>query len=144
MGGGRATTSLHEPGGSGWGRKRNAGAAFRLRLNGRWKPRGSEEWRVTRKGKAKLMWLKNAVKNWAGRGRADAELDEEVRGYVEMSADEKVRNGVDARAAGREAVMEAGGVEQLKEQTREVRAGYLLETLWQDIRYGTRMLRKAP
>ena len=90
------------------------------------------------------MWLKNAVKNWAGRGRADAELDEEVRGYVEMSADEKVGNGVDARAAGREAVMEAGGVEQLKEQTREVRAGYLLETLWQDIRYGTRMLRKAP
>jgi putative ABC transport system permease protein len=90
------------------------------------------------------MWLKNAVKNWTGRRRADAELDEEVRGYVEMVAEDKVRNGADVRNARREAKMEAGGVEQMKEQAREVRAGHLLETLWQDIRYGARMLRKAP
>ena len=90
------------------------------------------------------MWLKNAVKNWMGRRRAEAELDEEVRGYVEMAAEEKVRNGADARGARREAILEAGGVEQVKEQAREVRAGHFLETLWQDIRYGARMLRKAP
>src|SRR5690349_8771218 len=89
------------------------------------------------------MWLKNAVKNWMGR-RADAELDEEVRGYVEMCAEEKIRAGVDERHAFREANMEVGGVEQVKEQTRQVRAGHLLETLWQDIRYGARMLRKSP
>src|SRR6185437_3242461 len=76
------------------------------------------------------MWLKNAVRNWVRRRRADAELDEEVRGYVEMAADEKMRNGVNARAARREATMESGGVEQVKERTREVRAGYFLETLW--------------
>src|SRR6185437_2484804 len=90
------------------------------------------------------MWLKSVLKNWVARRRADAELDEEVRGYVEMAADERVRNGVDARAAQREAMMEAGGVEQVKEQTREIRAGHLLETLWQDVRYGARMLRKSP
>ncbi len=78
------------------------------------------------------------------RRRADAELDEEVRGYVEMLAEEKIRNGIDAQEARREAKMEVGGVEQVKEQTREIRAGHFLETLWQDLRYGARMLRKNP
>src|SRR5579863_7038336 len=92
------------------------------------------------------MWLKNALKNWLRRRHADAELDEEVRGYVDMLADEKMRSseGMPAHLARREANMELGGVEQVKERTREVRAGHFLETLWQDIRYGARMLRKSP
>ena len=40
--------------------------------------------------------------------------------------------------------MEPGGVEQGKEQVREARAGHFLETIWQDLHYGLRMLRKAP
>jgi putative ABC transport system permease protein len=90
------------------------------------------------------MWLKSAVRNLLRKRRADAELDEEVRGYVEMLAEEKMRNGSDARGAQREAKMETGGIEQVKEQTREIRAGHFLETLWQDVRYAFRMLRKNP
>ena len=90
------------------------------------------------------MWLKNAMWNWRQKRRADAELDEEVRGYAEMLAEERVKKGVERRQAQWEAKMELGGVEQVKEQTREARAGYFLETLWQDIRYGARMLRKNP
>ncbi|MGB6823422.1 MAG: ABC transporter permease, partial [Candidatus Acidiferrales bacterium] len=90
------------------------------------------------------MWLTNAVRNFWRKRRTDAELDEEVRGYAEMLAEEKIRSGVNARQAHREAKMELGGVEQVKEQTREVRAGHFLETLWQDLRYGARMLRKNP
>ncbi|MGB6525008.1 MAG: ABC transporter permease, partial [Candidatus Acidiferrales bacterium] len=90
------------------------------------------------------MWLKNAVRNWWRKRRAEAELDEEVRGYVEMVADEKVKRGLTASEARREAKMEAGGIEQVKERTREVRAGHFIETLWQDLRFGARMLRKNP
>ncbi|HEV2614990.1 MAG TPA: ABC transporter permease [Candidatus Acidoferrales bacterium] len=90
------------------------------------------------------MWLKNSIRNLWRKRQADALLDEEVRGYVEMLADEKVTRGLTQNEARREAKMELGGVEQVKEQTREVRAGHFLETLWQDIRYGARMLRKSP
>ena len=88
--------------------------------------------------------MKSLLRNSWRKRRADAELDEEVHEYVEMLAEEKIRSGVNARQAHREAKMELGGVEQVKEQTREVRAGRFLETLWQDLRYGARMLRKNP
>ncbi|MGH9864459.1 MAG: ABC transporter permease, partial [Candidatus Acidiferrales bacterium] len=84
------------------------------------------------------------MRNWRRRRRADAELDEEVRGYVELLAEEKIKHGMNTMDARREAKMELGGVEQVKEEVREVRAGRFVETLWQDLRYGARMLRKNP
>ncbi|MFI5125716.1 MAG: permease prefix domain 1-containing protein [Candidatus Acidiferrales bacterium] len=72
------------------------------------------------------MWLRNAVRNLWRKRRTDELLDEEVRRYVEMLADEKVQSGIGAERARREAKMELGGVEQVKEQTREVRAGHFL------------------
>ncbi len=90
------------------------------------------------------MWLKNAIRNWWRKRRADAELDEEVRGYADLLAQEKIRAGMSAAQARREAKMELGGVEQVKEQVRGVRAGHFLETLWQDVRFAARMLRKSP
>ena len=90
------------------------------------------------------MWLRNAIRNWGRKRQCDAELDEEVRAYAEMLAQEKFHDGADARDALREAHMEMGGMEQLKERTRGIRAGHFLEALWQDLRYGARILRKNP
>src|SRR5579872_5564202 len=71
-------------------------------------------------------------------------LDDELRSSVEVLTQEKMKDGVSRSVARREAFIELGGFEQVKEQIREVRAGRFLETLWQDIRFAFRMLRKSP
>ena len=83
-------------------------------------------------------------RNLIRRHDVDGELNAEVRGYVEMLADEKVAAGVPAERARREALMEMGGETQVRQAVRDHRAGSGLETLWQDVRYGWRMLRRSP
>src|SRR5271155_590262 len=91
-----------------------------------------------------LSRLKNFFRNVFATPRNDRELDAEVRGYAEMLAEEKTRAGMDPEEARRAARLELGGIEQVKEQVREARAGAWLDSLLQDLRYGARMLRKDP
>jgi len=91
-----------------------------------------------------LSRMKNLFRNVFAKHRADRDLDDEVRGYADMLAEEKVRAGMNPEEARRSARLELGGVEQVKENVREVRAGAWLDSLFQDLRYGARMLRKNP
>jgi predicted permease len=78
------------------------------------------------------------------RDARNRDLDDEVRAHAEMLADEKIQQGMDGREARRAARLEMGGIEQVKEEVRSARSGLWLETLWQDVRFGARMLRKNP
>jgi putative ABC transport system permease protein len=91
-----------------------------------------------------LSRILNLSRNLFRKRAVEQALDDELRSSVEVLTREKMKDGVPASLARREALIELGGVEQVKEQTREVRAGHLLETLWQDVRYGARLLRKSP
>jgi len=91
-----------------------------------------------------FAWLKNSTRNLFRKQRADRDLDDEVRGYVEILAQEKMRAGMNPEDARRAARIEAGGVEQMKESVRDIRAGIWLDTFAQDLRYAARMLRKNP
>ena len=91
-----------------------------------------------------LSRMKNLFRNIFAKQHADGELDAEVRGYVDLLAEEKIRAGVNPDEARRAARLELGGIEQVKEQVREVRAGAWLDSLFQDLRYGVRMLAKNP
>src|SRR5580704_5833916 len=86
----------------------------------------------------------STLRNLLRKTRNDQELDAEVRGYVELLAEEKLRNGMKPGEAQRAARLELGGIEQVKEDVREARAGAWLDSLLQDLRYGARMLRKDP
>ena len=74
----------------------------------------------------------------------DRDLDEELSSYLEMLTEEKVRAGMNRERARREARIELGGVEQVKEKVRERRLGASIATLFQDGRYALRTLRKNP
>ena len=89
-----------------------------------------------------LSRLTSLLRNLLDKQRQERELDQEVRTHELLLADEKIRAGMSPGEAHRQARLELGGVEQVKEQVREMRAGHLLETLWQDLRVGVRMLRK--
>ena len=55
-----------------------------------------------------------------------------------------MKEGMNERDARRAAMVEVGGVEQVKEEVRAGRTGFALETFLQDLRYGMRSLLKKP
>ncbi|HEY3826590.1 MAG TPA: ABC transporter permease [Bryobacteraceae bacterium] len=78
------------------------------------------------------------------RERTERELDDELRFYVEALAEEKTRGGMTPDEALRAARIQFGGVEQVKEQVRDVRSGAWLSALLQDLRYAARGLWNNP
>ena len=79
-----------------------------------------------------------------GKQRVERDLDEELRGYVESAVEHKMRAGMGREEAAREARMEMGSMEALKEEVREVGWETKIESFLQDLRYGLRMLGKNP
>jgi len=91
-----------------------------------------------------LEHLASLLRNLFHKQREERELDAEVRAHELLLADEKIRTGIDPQEARRQARLELGGLEQVKEQVREMRSGHVLEIFIQDVRFGLRMLRKSP
>ena len=88
--------------------------------------------------------IKTAVSNLLHKDKLESDLDAEIREYVDAVADEKIRSGMSPFEARCSTLAEIGGMEQVKQGVRESRAGTSLELLWQDARYGMRMLRRSP
>ncbi len=73
------------------------------------------------------------------RDRAEQRLDDEVRSFVEMATADRIRDGVPAIEARRLALLELGGVEQVKEGVRAGRYGAFLDDVGRDMRYAFRL-----
>lgn len=76
--------------------------------------------------------------------RKDRELDEEIEGHLQMHIEDNLRLGMTPEEARRQAMIKLGGLESTKEAYRDQRGLPWLESLWQDLRYGARQLRKNP
>jgi len=81
---------------------------------------------------------------WFWRRRKEGELEEEVRSHLEMAAKERVARGDTTEQAEGAARREFGNVELVKEVTRDVWGWRWLEDLYEDARFGLRMLWKNP
>src|SRR5437870_851164 len=74
----------------------------------------------------------------------DEELSEELRFHVERQVGVNIAAGLTPEDARRAALRELGGVEQIKEECRDMRRTQWLETLLQDTRFGVRTFRRQP
>lgn len=78
------------------------------------------------------------------RGRLDAELDEELRGHIELAIAENLRRGMSADEARTAALRSFGGVAQTRENYRVQRGLPWMEQMGRDVRFALRQLRKSP
>jgi Acidobacterial duplicated orphan permease len=78
------------------------------------------------------------------RHRAEQELEDEIRAHLEMEAQEMQEAGISAAAANNAARRTFGSVALTKEDCRTMWGFRSIETLWQDLQYGSRMLLKHP
>ncbi len=91
-----------------------------------------------------LHRIYNLCRNVLSKQRLDQDLDLEIRSYIELTAEEKVQRGVSREEACLQARRDAGGLEHVKENVRDIRVGASMDRLLQDVRYGIRMLRRNP
>jgi len=76
------------------------------------------------------------------RDRFDRELAEEMRFYLELKVEANLQAGMTLREARAAAERQFGNKTLLRERSREMWGFRSIETLWQDLRYGVRMLLK--
>jgi predicted permease len=78
------------------------------------------------------------------RGQCERDLDEEIRGFIDLLVAEKIRAGFAPDEARRIAAIELGGVEQVKEHVRDAKSGALVDSVLKDVHYAIRGLLKSP
>jgi predicted permease len=86
-------------------------------------------------GRLRAVWDSEAVHH---------EIREECQFHIDMRTEENIRHGMTPEDARREAEAKFGPQLRIKEMGYEVRGGGWLESVWQDLRYGLRMLWKKP
>ncbi len=76
--------------------------------------------------------------------RFEREMEEELRFHIEAMVEDEVAAGMSPEDARRTALLSLGGMEQVKEDCRDARVLGFLESLWRDLCFGARMIRRSP
>src|SRR5262245_36663947 len=95
-------------------------------------------------GLAMLRKLFHRLRARLRRRNIEREMDAEMRFHLEMETAENIRRGMSKETALLAAQRSFGGVEQVKEEYRDLSRFRWIEEFWQDLRYAVRMLRMQP
>src|SRR6266498_5867203 len=93
------------------------------------------------------MWLRNILRRIQGLWRSETihkEIIDELQFPIDMRVPEPIRRRTSPGEAQRDAERRFGNMTRIREQGYDVRGGQWLETFWQDLRYGARVLIKNP
>src|SRR6266550_6499970 len=78
-----------------------------------------------------LRSLSDGLRSLLRKERVEGELDEELNGFLEMAAEEKMKQGMSRKDAHRAVRLERGSLEVTKAIVRAAGWESLVETLWQ-------------
>src|SRR5690242_18516873 len=79
-----------------------------------------------------------------GRRRNEEEFEEEIAEHIAMLTAENMRRGMSAGDAARAARRSFGGLTQVRETQRELRAIPHVDIFWGDVRYALRAYARIP
>jgi hypothetical protein len=91
-------------------------------------------------------WSKfvGGLKALVHKGEAEQNMEDELRVFLDVAAERKIRAGMSETEARRAARLEIGSIESVKDKVRDAGWETAVEALWADIRYSIRILRKSP
>src|ERR1700735_73564 len=81
---------------------------------------------------------------WDARDKRKQDLDKEIQSHLQMSARDRESRGESPDQAAASARRELGNAALVREVTHDQWRWGWLEALWQDVRFGARLLRKTP
>jgi predicted permease len=91
-----------------------------------------------------LNLLKARLRALVRRDAVIEDIDEEMRSHVEMETEANIGRGMKPEEARLAALRSFGNFGMMRDLVYDVRGGGMVEALWQDLRYGVRMLLKHP
>ncbi len=84
------------------------------------------------------------VRSFVRPHQVEQELKEELREHLEEQIEENVAKGMSPEEAQYAALRTLGGIAQIEQQCREARGRNILQDFVQDLRFGSRQLRRSP
>jgi hypothetical protein len=91
-----------------------------------------------------LAWLRSHWRALHSPARVDADMHDEMRLHIEMDAERRMAQGVDADEARRQAALAFGGIETWRGASRDALGFTWARGLSIDLKLGSRMLAKYP
>ncbi|MFZ0305744.1 MAG: ABC transporter permease [Terracidiphilus sp.] len=91
-----------------------------------------------------ILRFMSKLRGLFGQGRTSREFGDEVETHVELLTERHIRQGMSREDAAWAARRQFGNTALLEQRQRETRAFLWIATVFQDVRYGLRMLAKSP
>jgi hypothetical protein len=88
--------------------------------------------------------IASLFRNLLRKNTVEQALYDELQSAAELLTEEKMKDGLSPSEARRQALIELGGVERVKEEVRAIHLGCFLETLARDLRFAFRTVAKSP